>query len=44
MLLVRPTVSHIGWFSFANVEELLELGYNAMKAALADLPVMMSAA
>ncbi len=43
MLLVRPTVSHIGWFSFANVEELLELGYNAMKAALADLPVMMSA-
>ncbi|WP_439642588.1 patatin-like phospholipase family protein [Gemmatimonas sp.] len=37
MLLVRPTVSHIGWFSFAHVEELLQVGYDATRAALTHL-------
>src|SRR6266550_585851 len=29
MILVRPKVSHIGWFSFSNADELLEAGYTA---------------
>jgi NTE family protein len=40
LLLVRPKVSHIGWFSFSHVEELLEVGYTATKSALRDLDVM----
>ena len=41
LLLVRPAVSHIGWFSFSHVDELLQVGYDAMKAALVDFPVML---
>lgn len=37
MLLVRPKVSHIGWFSFSHVEELLQIGYDAMRDALHHL-------
>ena len=37
MLLVRPKVSHIGWFSFSHVEELLQIGYDAMREALHHL-------
>src|SRR5436305_5676795 len=29
MILIRPRVNHIGWFSFSNTEELLEAGYIA---------------
>jgi len=29
MILIRPKVSHIGWFSFSNADELLEAGYTA---------------
>src|SRR2546423_6452448 len=29
MILIRPKVNHIGWFSFANTDELLEAGYAA---------------
>src|SRR3954463_12541817 len=29
MILIRPKVNHIGWFSFANTDELLEAGYTA---------------
>jgi NTE family protein len=29
MILIRPKVNHIGWFSFSNTEELLEAGYTA---------------
>lgn len=36
MLLVRPEVGHIGWFSFAHTEEMLEAGYQAMREALRD--------
>ncbi len=43
LLLVRPAVSHIGWFSFSHVDELLQVGYDAMKTALVDFPVMVSA-
>lgn len=37
MLLVRPKVSHIGWFSFAHVEQLLEVGYESTRLALRHL-------
>ena len=34
MLLVRPRVSHVPWFSFAHTDELLREGYRAAVAAL----------
>ncbi len=37
MLLVRPRVSHIGWFGFQHTAELLGAGYEAMRDALDDL-------
>lgn len=37
MLLVRPKVSHIGWFSFSHVEQLLEVGYECTRDALRHL-------
>ncbi len=43
LLLVRPAVSHVGWFSFAHVEELLQLGYDATREALRDLPRLLAA-
>lgn len=43
MLLIRPKVSHIGWFSFSHVEELLEVGYTATRDALRDLDAMLRA-
>ena len=33
MILIRPKVSHIGWFSFSNADELVEAGYIAAKEA-----------
>jgi len=33
MILIRPKVSHIGWFSFSNADELLEAGYTAAMEA-----------
>ncbi|MBL0170129.1 MAG: patatin-like phospholipase family protein [Gemmatimonadaceae bacterium] len=41
LLLVRPKVSHIGWFSFSHIEELLEVGYTATRDALRDLDAML---
>ena len=29
MILIRPKVSHIGWFSFTHTDELLDAGYKA---------------
>jgi len=29
MILIRPKVNHIGWFSFSNTDELLEAGHTA---------------
>jgi NTE family protein len=33
MILIRPKVNHIGWFSFSHTEELLEAGYAAAMEA-----------
>jgi NTE family protein len=43
LLLVRPKVSHIGWFSFSHVEDLLQMGYDAMQAALVHLDTTLAA-
>lgn len=43
LLLVRPKVSHIGWFSFGHVEELLRVGYEATRDALRHLDALLSA-
>lgn len=43
MLLVRPRVSHISWFSFSHTEELLKIGYESMKDALHDLDTTLAA-
>lgn len=34
MLLVRPKISHIPWFSFSHAEELIHAGYDAATDAL----------
>jgi NTE family protein len=33
MILIRPKVNHIGWFSFTHTDELLEAGYTATMEA-----------
>jgi NTE family protein len=33
MILIRPKVNHIGWFSFSNTDELLHAGYVAAMEA-----------
>ena len=33
MILIRPKVNHIGWFSFTHADELLEAGYTAAMEA-----------
>ena len=43
MLLVRPKVSHIGWFSFSHAEELMSIGYEATRDALEDLDSLLLA-
>lgn len=34
LLLVRPAIWHFNWFSFAHVERIIELGYEAANSAL----------
>jgi NTE family protein len=36
MVLIRPRVSHIPWFSFSKADELIEAGYKAAIEALRD--------
>ncbi len=43
LLLVRPRVSHIGWFSFQHVDELLQVGYECTRDALRGLTEMLAA-
>jgi NTE family protein len=43
MLLVRPPVSHVGWFSFGHTEELIEIGYRSMRDALEHLETLLRA-
>lgn len=33
MILIRPKVNHIGWFSFSHTDDLLEAGYTAAMEA-----------
>ena len=43
MLLVRPPVSHIGWFKFGHTEELIDCGYESMRDALPHLDTLLRA-
>jgi NTE family protein len=43
MLLVRPKVSHIGWFSFSHTEELISVGYEATRDALNEIDALLRA-
>lgn len=43
MLLIRPRVSHIGWFNFGHVDELVDAGYRAATSALRHLNELLCA-
>lgn len=43
MLLVRPKVSHIGWFAFGHTDALIAEGYRAAMDALRDLDALFTA-
>ncbi len=43
MLLVRPRVSHIGWFVFGHAQELIDEGYRAACEALRGLDELFTA-
>jgi NTE family protein len=43
LLLVRPRVAHIGWFSFQHIEELLQVGYEATRETLKTLDATLAA-
>lgn len=43
MLLVRPPVSHIGWFKFGHTDELIDSGYESMRTALGNLDALLRA-
>jgi NTE family protein len=43
MLLVRPKVSHIDWFSFSHTADLITIGYDATRNALEDLDSLLRA-
>lgn len=43
MLLVRPPVSHIGWFKFGHTEELINSGYESMRNALENMDALLRA-
>jgi len=36
MTLIRPKVSHIGWFNFSHADEVIDAGYRAAVEALED--------
>lgn len=44
MILIRPRVAHIGWFSFTRADELMEAGYNAAIEALRDFDACINSA
>ncbi len=43
MILIRPRVSHIGWFSFSHTEELVNAGYRAAMEALEHFDICLNA-
>jgi len=44
MILLRPRINHIGWFSFSHTEELIEAGYRAAMDSLPDYEECLSSA
>jgi NTE family protein len=44
MILVRPRIHHIGWFSFLHAEELIEAGYHAAMDSLTNYEQCFSSA
>lgn len=44
MILIRPRISHIGWFSFSHTHELIEAGYRAAMDALSNYERCLSSA
>lgn len=44
MILIRPRINHIGWFSFSHTDELIEAGYQAAMDALSDYKTCLSSA
>jgi len=43
MILVRPRISHIGWFSFSHADELIEAGYKAAIEAMQHFSTCLAA-
>ena len=43
MILIRPRVAHIGWFSFTKADELIDAGYKAAVEALRDFDACVNA-
>jgi NTE family protein len=43
MLLIRPRVSHLGWFTFGRTPELVDQGYKATVEALRGLDELLTA-
>ena len=43
MILIRPRVSHIGWFRFSHADELIDRGYKAAMEALEHVEECLSA-
>lgn len=44
MILIRPRINHIGWFSFSHTDELIEAGYRAAMDSLANHEQCLSSA
>ena len=42
MILIRPRIAHIGWFSFSHTGELIDAGYRAAMDALSDYATCLS--
>ncbi len=42
MILIRPRINHIGWFSFSHTAELIEAGYRSAMDALASYDTWLS--
>ena len=43
MMLVRPRVGHVSWFSFVHTEEVIREGYRAMREALEQFDALLEA-
>lgn len=43
LMLIRPRVSHVSWFSFAHTEEVIREGYRAMRDALEQFDALLEA-